>query len=94
MLERLTAAQAAEGDLAGATDSAHRWLALDPLHEPAHRALMRLYAQNGSRNAALRQYRECARILAAELQIGPDAETEALHAQILAGWPETPLADR
>ena len=94
VLERLMAAQAAGGDLAGATDSARRRLALDPLHEPAHRALMRLYAQNDGRNAALRQYRECPRILTAELQIGPDAETEELHALILAGWPETPVANR
>ncbi len=71
VLERLTAAQAAGGDLAGATDSARRRLALDPFHEPAHRALMRLYAQNDGRNAALRQYRECARILPPSCRSAP-----------------------
>ncbi len=30
---------------------------LDPLHEPAHRALMRLHAQRGDRAAAVHQYR-------------------------------------
>jgi DNA-binding SARP family transcriptional activator len=32
---------------------ARRWLALDPLHEPAHRALMRAHARAGDRAAAL-----------------------------------------
>ena len=66
---------------------ARRRLALDPLHEPAHRQLMALYAQMGQRSAALRQYRECARILDEELGLAPDAETAALHDQIRAGLP-------
>jgi DNA-binding SARP family transcriptional activator len=40
---------------------ARRWAALDPLHEPAHRCLMRLYARSGQRAVALRQYAECRR---------------------------------
>ena len=39
------------GDLAARR--ARRWLELDPLHEPAHRALIRLYARSGDRAAAL-----------------------------------------
>ena len=66
---------------------ARRRLALDPLHEPAHRQLMALYAQTGQRSAALRQYRECARILDEELGLAPDAETTALYEQIRAGLP-------
>ncbi|MDQ4077185.1 MAG: hypothetical protein M3220_13165, partial [Chloroflexota bacterium] len=38
---------------------ARRWLAMDPLHEPAHRQLMRLYALSGRQTAALRQYEQC-----------------------------------
>src|SRR5262245_2821973 len=37
-----------------AIQTAIRLLALDPLQEPAHRALMRLYARQGRRSAALK----------------------------------------
>ena len=42
---------------------ARRWLALDPLHEPAHRQLMQLYAWAGQPAAALQQYQSCRRLL-------------------------------
>ncbi len=64
---------------------AQRWAALDDLNESAHRLLMRLYAQEGNRAAALRQYDQVARLLKAELNTLPDAETEALAAAIRAG---------
>ena len=44
-----------------------RLLAQDPLHEPAHQESMRLYAAAGRRSDALRQYRECVRVLEREL---------------------------
>ena len=59
------------------------WLALDPLHEPAHRALMRLYAQTNQRAAALRQYRECVRILDEELGVTPLEDTRQFYEDIL-----------
>ncbi|MFQ5617253.1 MAG: BTAD domain-containing putative transcriptional regulator, partial [Anaerolineales bacterium] len=68
-LERLVACHAKRDELDPAIQHARRWLALDPLHEPAHRVLMRLYAQSGHRAAALRQYRECVRILESELGV-------------------------
>ena len=61
---------------------ARRWLALDPLHEPAHRQLMALYAKAGQRSAALRQYRACVRLLADELGTEPREETTALYERI------------
>jgi DNA-binding SARP family transcriptional activator/pimeloyl-ACP methyl ester carboxylesterase/tRNA A-37 threonylcarbamoyl transferase component Bud32 len=61
---------------------ARRWVALDGLHEPAHRALMRLYAWAGQPAAALRQYQECARILDAELGATPEEATTALYEAI------------
>jgi DNA-binding SARP family transcriptional activator len=64
---------------------AERWLELDPLHEPAHRALMRLYAQRGDRAAAVRQYRDCVRIVDEELGVAPLAETTALYDAIAVG---------
>ncbi len=86
-LERLAAGHAAAGDREQAIGCARRWLALDPLHEPAHRALMRIYAAAGQRNAALRQYAECARILQAEVGAAPEAETTALYEQIKTASP-------
>ncbi len=57
---------------------ARRWLALDPLHEEVHCHLMRIYAPQGQPNAALRQYRDCVRILEEELGVPPLPETTAL----------------
>jgi DNA-binding SARP family transcriptional activator len=58
-----------------------RWLALDTLQEEVHRQLMLLYAWSGQRNAALRQYRICARTLADELggDVKPTEETKKLY---------------
>jgi DNA-binding SARP family transcriptional activator/alpha-beta hydrolase superfamily lysophospholipase len=58
---------------------ARRWLSLDRLHEPAHRALVQLYGWVGQQAAALRQYAECQRILREELGIEPDEETQAVY---------------
>jgi DNA-binding SARP family transcriptional activator/tetratricopeptide (TPR) repeat protein len=68
-----------DGDLDAALATAQRWLALDPLHEPAHRMLMRLHAWRGDRSAAIRQYRSCARILDTELGVAPLDETRELY---------------
>ena len=76
----------ATGDLA----LARRWLELDPLHEPAHRALIRLYARGGDRAAALGQYRECVRTLSRELGVPPLAETTRLYEAISEGTLEGP----
>ena len=92
VLSRLTAAAERNGDLTDALGYAKRRLALDPLHEPAHRELMRLHARAGDRSAALRQYRECARLLDRELGVTPADETRALHDAIGAGTLDDPEA--
>jgi DNA-binding SARP family transcriptional activator len=61
---------------------ARRYLALDPLHEPAHRQLMQLFAWDGQHAAALRQYKECVRLLKEELSLEPDPETTAMYEAI------------
>lgn len=81
-LERLARARAEAGRLDEALGSARRWLALDELHEPAHRLVIELYARAGDRLAALRQYRECVRVLDRELGVAPLEETTALYAAI------------
>src|SRR5262245_8595727 len=63
--------------------TALRLLALDPLQEAVHRALMRLYVQQGRRTAALKQYETCAAVLRRELRIEPEPETRQLHRELL-----------
>jgi DNA-binding SARP family transcriptional activator len=81
-LERLSRGHGALGEWDEAVSHARRWLALDPLHEPAHRWLMQLYAWSGQRAGALRQYRECVRILEEELGVSPLEETTRIYEAI------------
>jgi DNA-binding SARP family transcriptional activator len=81
-LERLGRGHAAKGEWEQAITHSRRWLALDPLHEPAHRWLMQLYAWAGQRAAALRQYRECVRVLEGELGVSPLEETTLIYEAI------------
>lgn len=74
-----------ESDHERALIYARRWLSLDPLNEAAHRALMKLYAHSGQRNAALRQYHEAVRALDEGLAVAPEAETVALYDAIRDG---------
>lgn len=82
-LARLVQGHAVRRAYAQAIAYAHRWLALDPLHEPAHRHLMALYIWSGDRPAALHQYDTCARLLGEELGVPPMKETESLHRAIV-----------
>ena len=68
-----------------AVQTALRLLEIDPLQEPAHRALMQLYADTGRRGSALRQYQLCVATLQRELRTEPEAETKALYQEILRG---------
>jgi predicted ATPase/DNA-binding SARP family transcriptional activator len=81
-LQRLIRWLTIQGEYEGAIDPARRWLALDSLHEPAHRQLMELYAWSGQQAAALRQYQECVRIFEEELGLAPEEETTALYEAI------------
>jgi DNA-binding SARP family transcriptional activator len=82
-LRRLAQLESDSGNSAAALRHAQRWLARDPLHEPAHRLLMQLYAAHGQRADALRQYQQCAEILNAELLTPPEDETTDLYQRIL-----------
>ncbi len=82
VLETLVDAFTARGQLDRALDYARRWLSLDPLRDEAHQTLMRLYAWADQREAALRQYRECVRVLDQELGVAPLEETTALYQAI------------
>jgi TolB-like protein/Tfp pilus assembly protein PilF len=67
-------------------EPAIRWalriLAVDPVHEPAHRGLMELYAAQGRHAAALRQYEQLRETLSRELDTRPEPETDALVRRI------------
>ena len=89
-LARLLAQQRDAGALDEAVQTALRLAALDPLQEPVHRTLMRLYTQLGRRGAALRQYQLCVAALQRELRAEPDDETRALYQQILKRQPAHP----
>src|SRR6185369_3312384 len=66
-----------------AIQTAVRLLGLDPLQEGVHRTLMRLYARQGRRGAALKQYQVCVGALQRELGIEPEAETKQLYQDLL-----------
>jgi predicted ATPase/DNA-binding SARP family transcriptional activator len=58
-------------------------IAEEPLHEPAHRALMRIYAGAGQRQEALAQFQELKQRLRREFEDEPDDETRRLYQEIL-----------
>ena len=67
---------------------ARRWAQLaefDPTHEEAQLELMRSYAAQGDRRAALRQYERLDRALHRELGVAPGHDVIALRDALLAG---------
>ena len=85
VLERLSAGYAELGESGKALVYTRRWAVLDPLHEPAQRALMRLFALTDQRSAALRHYELCAQALKEQVGAVPEPETTALYEQIKSG---------
>ena len=79
--------QAAEeaGRFADGQEYARRQIELDPLHELAHRQLMRMLYAQGQRSAALSQFQTCEQIMREELGVEPEAETVLLRQEIQAG---------
>lgn len=73
------------GDYDGACRFARRQIALEPWSEEAHRQLMRSLALGGQRNAALRQFAVCRRLLMRELGVEPAEETAELYRRIRFG---------
>ena len=93
-LERLVRGHSSQGEYEQAIPYARRWLALDSLHEPTHRELMKLYAWTGQQAAALRQYEECVRVLEEELGAPPEVETTELFEAIKAKRLQLPTTAR
>lgn len=85
LLRRLAMAKAEQGDYAAAIAYAQRYLATDDLAEEIHRQLITLYALQGDRAAALRQFEQCAIVLERELGAPPLPETRAAYDAVRAG---------
>ncbi|WP_420640747.1 ATP-binding protein [Candidatus Leptofilum sp.] len=81
-LKQLVTGFSTRGEYERAIPYGRRWVALDPLHEPAHRALMLLYGRSQQQSAAIRQYKICVQTLQDELGVDPAQETTALYKQI------------
>lgn len=84
VLERLVQGLNSQGKADAAVPHARRWVALDPLHEPAQRQLIQVYDQAGQPAAALRQYEEYVKLLEEELGLPPEEETTTLYEAIKA----------
>jgi DNA-binding SARP family transcriptional activator/pimeloyl-ACP methyl ester carboxylesterase len=58
----------------------------EPTDEPAHRALMHMYADAGNRSAAVEQYHRLAAALDG-LGLQPTEQTQSLYRELLHAWP-------
>jgi DNA-binding SARP family transcriptional activator len=83
-LEFLLAAAMARQDWAAGLRHGRALLALDPLMEHVHRAVMRCHFHNGNRPLAMRQYALCEQLLREELDVEPMDETRRIQETILA----------
>jgi len=66
-----------------AADRLRAALGQDPSREVVHRRLMRLYAEMGTPDQAVRQFRICEDVLRRELGMAPQPETVSLYHNIL-----------
>src|SRR5437867_804739 len=87
----ILAHQSKAGQTQQAIQTAVTLLAMDVSQEIVHRALMRLYARQGRRGAALKQYQVCVAALQRELGTEPEPETKQLYQDILQRRAPEPL---
>ncbi|MEM6528926.1 MAG: NB-ARC domain-containing protein, partial [Chloroflexota bacterium] len=82
-LEALARLAHEDGRLAEATEYANRIIEIDPLVEPVHRMLMRLYVQMKQRDRAISQYHQLVKFMRDELGLTPQAATRKLYEDLL-----------
>ncbi len=98
VLETLAHAHAMAGSCDEAVSVAEAAVALEPLRESAHLALMAAHAAAGNRAEALRAYERCRRLLAEQLGVRPSEQTESAYVGLLgtepagAGVPPAPVS--
>jgi DNA-binding SARP family transcriptional activator len=85
VFRRAAEASAEAGDTARAIELSQRRIEIDPLNEPAHRALMVMEARGGRRSSAINRYREMVRVLDEELGVAPLDETKQVYEAIRRG---------
>lgn len=83
-LSRHVARLEGSGDYGTLASLAARLVFLDPLNEAGHRALIKSFAAQRRYTEALKQYKLCQNTLREELDVAPQAETEALYRQVKA----------
>ena len=74
-----------QGEYMQARRCLQQQLQVEPWQEKTHLQLMRLFAVDGCREAALTQYQTCRRVLAEEFGVEPTAETTALYQALRQG---------
>lgn len=84
-LEELCRRRVADGRHAEAAQAGLAAVAIEPLRESAHRALIAAHLAQGNTNDALRQYRICRRLLQRDLAIAPSPALEKLVAHLWTG---------
>jgi predicted ATPase/DNA-binding SARP family transcriptional activator len=89
LLVELARLCAEAGDHAAASAALQQALLEEPLHERAHRELMRIFALTGRRQRALAQFHLLRESLRREFEDEPDEETRRLYQDILTRSPET-----
>lgn len=93
-LQQLVMLHEQERDYDAAINLTQRLLRHDPLHEAAYRQLMRLYALQGNRAAALRVYHTCTTVLQRELAAEPGEATCLIYESLLQmSAPSPPRSD-
>ena len=85
VLRRIGRLYGRQGQYDRAIEAYRRALAVDPLLEDVHRALMEVLWRAGRRSEALRQFHRCRSQLESELGVAPGPETEALYRSLLEG---------
>jgi TolB-like protein len=92
-VDRLLAGLLGDGDGEAAIAAAERLIALDPERESAYRTLMRLYAEQGQRGLAARQYETCREVLESTLGVEPAPATRRLYEEIVGATEAEPQAE-
>jgi len=94
VLAKLSRHQADAGDTDAAIQTAKRLTTVDPLSEEGHRTLMRLYADNGKRAQALKQFKILEAALQSELNAEPEPKTRSLYEEIQSNESPEPASGK
>jgi DNA-binding SARP family transcriptional activator/tetratricopeptide (TPR) repeat protein len=91
LIERIVALQRAAGNWQAMIDGAQRALAVDPLRESAHLAIIEAHMRLSQRSLATQQYTALTDLLQRELAVMPLPETTARYEALLTGTPAVAL---